>query len=75
MVDKSSGTINRPGIKDQVQRLLVVPPDHVLTLPRKKLRRLAMELEEDGPKLLKHLGQELQIDDDDLFNFRVSLRF
>ena len=75
MKDNSSGTLARLGFKDQVQRLLVIPQDHILTLPRKKLRRFAIKLEEGDSKSLERFGRELQIDDDDLYDFCVSLRF
>ena len=75
MKDNSSGTLARLGFKDQVQRLLVIPQDHILTLPRKKLRRIAIKLEEGDSKSLEHFGRELQIDDDNLYDFCVSPRF
>ena len=75
MKDNSSGTLAQLNFKDQVQRLLVIPQDHILTLPRKKLRRFARKLEEGDSKLLEHFGRELQIDEDDLDDFCVSLRF
>ena len=75
MTDSSSGKITRQGIMDEVQNLLVVPQGHILALPHKKWRLCAMEMEEDGQRSLKRFGRELQMDDDDVFKFLVSLKF
>ena len=71
MTDSSSGKITRQGITDEVQKLMVVPQGHVLTLPRGKLHHLAMVLEEGG-QTWKELGRQLQISDEKLYKFQVG---
>ena len=69
--DSSSSIITRQGFCDEVQKLLVVPQDHVLALPHKKWCFLAMELKKCGPEEWKSLGQHLQISNEDLCELEV----
>ena len=73
MTESSSGTITRRGITDEVQKLLVVPKDHVLALSRKKWRLLALRLMKDSQGAWQQLGNELQISDEDLCQLEVCL--
>ena len=75
MTSGSSGKITRQGIPDNVQDLLVVPQGHVLALSRKIWHQFTIELEEDDRRSWKRLGQALQIAEDDLREFQVSVQF
>ena len=72
MTDSSSVTITQRGITDDMRKLLVVPQNHILALPRKKWLRLSMELKKDGQDIWQHLGRKLQISEDDLCELEVS---
>ena len=75
MSDRSTGRITQHGFRDEVQKLMAVPQDHILAVPRDNWRKLASELEEDDGRLCKELARELQISDTDLRKCQVSVRF